>query len=208
MSDILQALESPDAIVARAQSMLTPWQAKVDRCRHPNVAETTLWIFDSSGKQIGSLMAIPGGWQPPYMNQDDSPPPQEGWLCHRLYQGLPTSERKESSLAAGLAHIMTGHDAISLDGMTEWAWRVLDERQQAAIRDTSGLCFLLRGKEGKRVQVTRWPSREAPHSSPVRFTVGLTGPAWKPRHVELASARAKTGRPADPTYYTVKSVEK
>ena len=61
----------------------------VDRCRHPTVKDTALWVF-RDGVQVGSVTLFEGASE---------------WKANRIHRGMPISEKRYASLADACAHI-------------------------------------------------------------------------------------------------------
>jgi hypothetical protein len=85
---------------------------------------------------------------------------------------------------------------VSLDGMTQQRWDSLSHAQRAASRDLGGLTKQFVGLEGCRVEVTD------KYGDTRRFIVGIST-GWRPRNIEVKTARSDGGIAADSEYTKV-----
>lgn len=79
-----------DAHLAQAQAMLPPGMT-ADRCRHESITDTSLWIFGTDAKQIGSITHTGSGW----------------WRASQMHRGMPTTCLSYPSLREAMQHITT-----------------------------------------------------------------------------------------------------
>lgn len=86
-----------DNALQYAQNMLSG-EFTADRCRHPSVTETTLWIF-RNGKQVGVIAEIPVHCSCGHAAT------AEAWRANRMFAGMPHSEKRYDSLAQAVQHI-------------------------------------------------------------------------------------------------------
>jgi hypothetical protein len=95
----------------------------------------------------------------------------------------------------------------TLDGMTWETWMYLPATIKDKLRDNSGLCPMLTGLEGWRVEVIDCYSDEEGQSAARRFIVGKST-GWRPCHLELHNRRSRGGDPAAKRYTSIRKIEK